>query len=309
MAIPIHNSEDEELEIFLDKLFADRKLDFRSYNRNYLKRRIAMRMCTNKVRTYSQYLGVLINNPREYEDLFDALTINVSEFFRDSETFRVVRNLLLPELIRYKRKENRRIIRIWSAGCAGGEEAFSVAILLREMLEAKINDFFINIYGTDIDKGSLERARRAEYPRSSLKEVNEYLLTKYFTPLEKVHPVRNKFLTGQADKVSGEKKQSSLTGFTPVDERFKVKDEVREMVKFQYHNLISDSALKKVDVILCRNVVIYFDKDLQQRLFMKFYNALNRGGFFVMGRVETLSEEAKNLFKTVDLTERIYRKL
>lgn len=270
-----NNSEDEELEALLVKIFVDRGIDFRSYDRKYLKRRIAVRMRVSKVSAYSQYLGVLINNPREYEDLFNALTINVSEFFRNSETFKIVRNLVLPELIRYKRKENRRIIRIWSAGCAGGEEAFSVAILLREMLEAKINDFFINIYGTDIDRGSLERARQAEYQLSSLKGVNKYLLTKYFTP---------------------------------VDERFKVKDEVRGMVKFQHHNLISDSALKKVDVILCRNVVIYFDKDLQRRLFMKFYNALNRGGLFIMGKVETLSGEAKNLFKTVDLTERIYRK-
>ena len=269
-------AEDKELDFLLFKIVADRGVDFRQYSRKYLKRRIAVRMRANQVNTYLEYFQLLMNKPAEYEKLFDALTINVSEFFRNPEAFKAIKIIVLPNLIRSKKEKGSRLIRIWSAGCAGGEEPFSLAILLKEMLREKIDGFHISIYGTEIDKESLNRAEQAEYLPMSLKEVDRHLLTKYFTP---------------------------------VDEKFRVKDELRELVKFQSHNLVSDKPLNKIDIILCRNVVIYFSRKLQERLFMDFHNALNRDGFFIMGKVETLFGQANNLFKRVDLKEKIFQKL
>ncbi len=226
--------------------------------------------------TYQDYMVVLKKNPSEYNELVDALTINVSSFFRDRGTFGVIEDTVLPQLISSKQKHNKNIVRLWSAGCAGGEEPYSLAICLRELLGDRIRDFFISIYATDIDKTSLDRARLAEYSEEILKGVGEKRLRTYFA-----------YCNGKC---------------TP-------RREVKELVKFKRHDLIADRPLMHVDVILCRNVVIYFSRDLQEKLFHKFHDGLNPGGYLVIGRTETLTSGASKLFRPIDVKERVYQKL
>jgi chemotaxis protein methyltransferase CheR len=268
--------EEQALKILLEKIFADRGLDCRQYQEKCLKRRIAVRMRSRKVRSYAEYLRVLINDPKEYEELFNTLTINVTEFLRNPETFEAFKGLVLKPLIEDKKKSNMHNIKIWSAGCSDGEEPYSIAMLLREILENEPTKFLITIYATDIDQESLEKARKAEYEHNNVENVSRYLLGKYFEATE-------------ADT-------------------YKIKKEVKDLVKFQHHNLLSDKPPSKFDIIFCRNVMIYFNRQMQDKLYRRFYGTLNPGGFLVTGKVEMLPPEIQKLFKRVSPRERIYQK-
>ncbi len=267
--------EDLDFMVLLNRILKVRGLDCRQYRDKCLKRRIAVRMRANNVATYRDYMLVLKKNPSEYDELVDALTINVSSFFRDRGTFGVIQDTVLPQLISSKQKHNKKIIRLWSAGCASGEEPYSLAICLRELLGDRIEDFIISIYATDIDEGSLDKARLAEYDGQALRGVEEKRLGRYFT----------------------------------YNGKYTVKREVKELVKFKRHDLISDEPLMHLDVILCRNVVIYFSRDSQEKLFQKFCDGLNPGGYLVIGKTETLTSRASRMFRPIDLKERVYQKL
>ena len=267
--------EDREadFQLLLDRIYQDRGMDLREYHRKLLQRRIALRMNACKVNTYSQYLRILIENPREYEKLFEVLTINVSEFFRDPPVWKGLREVL-AELILKKRRRGDSLV-IWSAGCAGGEEPYSVAILLREMGVDR-NNLDIKIYGTDVDRGILEEAKEGKYKKNKVRNVPGELLEKYFS-------------------FSGEK--------------YKLKDEIEKMVEFKWHDLISSKFLENVDVIICRNVFIYFTRTLQEQILSKFYESLNDYGYLVIGLSETILSEARLVFKEVNLGCRIYQKI
>jgi chemotaxis protein methyltransferase CheR len=219
-------------------------------------------------------MAVLKKDLSEYDRLFDALTINVTNFFRDKSTYRVIKETVVPELVSSKKKQGRKIIRVWSAGCASGEEPYSMAILFHKILGDKINDFLISIHATDIDEVSLDKAKSGEYEAGAVSEVDETILKRYFK--------RNL--------------------------KYELKEEIKQMVMFTRHDLISDRPLAHLDVILCRNVLIYFSRDLQMRLFDKFCEALNRGGYLILGKTESLAGESAGLFQPVNIRERIYRK-
>jgi chemotaxis protein methyltransferase CheR len=219
-------------------------------------------------------MAVLKKDLSEYDRLFDALTINVTNFFRDKSTYRVIKETVIPELVSSKKKQGRKIIRVWSAGCASGEEPYSMAILFHKILGDKINDFLISIHATDIDEVSLDKAKSGEYEAGAVSEVDETILKRYFK--------RNL--------------------------KYELKEEIKQMVMFTRHDLISDRPLAHLDVILCRNVLIYFSRDLQMRLFDKFCEALNRGGYLILGKTESLAGESAGLFQPVNIRERIYRK-
>jgi len=221
-------------------------------------------------------MNILDKNPDEYDKLLDSLTINVTEFFRNPGTFDFLYENILPELIAEKRFESLKTIRIWSAGCAAGEEPYSLAILLKELLGAKINSYNIKIWGTDIDDASLERARNGVYQTSGMDNLPPNLLSKYFS-----------------QGSSGE---------------YILKEEIKKMVDFRKSDLISEMGPTNLDMILCRNVVIYFSRKLQERLFLDFLSCLRAGGYLVLGKVETLVGKAVNLFERVNNRERIFRK-
>jgi len=267
--------EDLDFAVLLNRIRKVRGLDCGHYKDKCLKRRIAVRMRANKVATYRDYVLVLKKDPSEYDRLLDALTINVSSFFRDRGTFNIIEDAVLPQLISSKQERNKKIIRIWSAGCATGEEPYSLAICLRELLGDRIDDLIISIYATDIDDGSLQKARLAEYDAQALREVEENRVRKYFT------------CNGQ----------------------YTVKTGVKDLVKFKRHDLISDRPLTHLDLILCRNVVIYFSRALQDKLFQNFHDGLNPGSYLVIGRTETLTGRTSKMFRPVDIRERVYQKL
>lgn len=268
-------SEDLEFLALLNRIHKTLGLDCSQYKDKCIQRRVAARMRANKVETYRDYLMVLKKDSSEYDQLLDALTINVSRFFRDSGTFAVIEDTVLPQLIASKQRHNRKIIRLWSAGCASGEEPYSLAICLNDLLGDRGEEFIFTIYATDIDEGSLKKARLAEYDGEFVQGVEEKRLGRYFT---------------------------SYNG------KYTLNKEVKALVKFKRHDLIADKPLMHLDLILCRNVVIYFARDLQEKLFQTFYDGLKPGGYLVMGKTETLTSHASKMFRPINSKERVYQK-
>ena len=150
-----------------------------------------------------------------------------------------------------------------------------MAILFHEILGNKINEFLISIHATDIDKTSLEKAKSGEYEAGIFSEVDEKILRRYF----------NRNL------------------------KFRLREEIKKMVKFKHHDLISDEHLTHIDIILCRNALIYFSRELQQKLSKKFYEGLNKGGYLILGKTESLTGEPARMFQLVNIRERIYQKV
>ena len=232
-------------------------------------------MRANNVDSCKDYAMLLKRDPTEYDELIEALTITVSAFFRDASVFAYFRKTVIPALIQDKRRKNQKIIRIWSAGCASGEETYSIAILMSDFLGANLGNFLIFVHGTDIDDESVEKAKRGEYTFEEVKNVRKNFLSRYFI----------------FDR-----------------EKYRVSDKIKGIVKFEKHDLVSDKPLAHFDVIFCRNVSIYFSRDMHEKLYMDFYNALNDDGFFVMGKTEMLYGNARKLFIPVNGREGIYQK-
>lgn len=276
---PRHKVEaDRELayKLLIKQIMIDRGADFSQYRDRILKRRIALRMREKKANSYSEYLQILIHQPEEYEKLFEVLTINVSSFFRDTEVWLRLKSKIIPDLIQRKKERGLRKIKIWSAGCANGEEAYSLAITLYEILEKEGRIQDAEVVATDIDKESLILAEQGAYGRESIKNVSAERLKRFFIPYK---------------------------------EKFRIVPHLKELVKFVENNLITETGLGGLDIILCRNVFIYFNRSLQEYLIMKFYNALLDDGYFVMGNSENLLGEARELFKEIDGPCRIYQKI
>lgn len=272
---PIEDKQ-QSFDLLLDKIQENRGLDLRHYRQELLRRRVALRIRANNLNSYSEYLRLLIRNPDEYTALFNVLCINVSEFFRDPEVW-ITAKYLLENVIRKKIRMEDRIIRIWSAGCASGEEAYSIAILLKEMLPEDMRSFFIKIYATDIDRDTIKNALKAEYQKDSVKNVDSKYLDRYFI-------------------------------LTSGRQNYKLKQEIKDMVEFQYQDLTGEEYITDTDVVFCRNVFIYYSLSLQEMILMKFYKSLSPKGYLVMGRVESILNEAREIFDEVDSNARIYQK-
>ncbi len=263
----------------LKKKILDRTgIDCSKYKDNYLKRRIVLRMKAIGIESsYNEYYQFLEKKPCEYNSLLDEITINVTEFFRDAETFNAFKNEVIPQLLSEKTKRNSKILRIWSAGCSIGEEPYTIGIILHDKLGPELNNFLISIHATDIDGKALSVARAGIYDAEALKKIDKSWVSKYF------------------DVVDG-------------NDKYRIKDQVKHLVRFQQHDLISGKKFSHFDVIFCRNVMIYFGRELQSRLLLDFYDALNGGGYLIIGRTETMTGEAKEKFLCVNTRERIYKK-
>ncbi len=245
-------------------------IDITGYKDDFLMRRVRARMLALGITSIESYIRYLKNNPSEIDKLLDALSINVSEFFRDPWVWDKVRKIL-EQLIRSK-----SIVRIWSAGCSRGEEPYTISIIVHEIL-GSVNGFKkVTIYATDIDKEAIKEAMEGVYSLSALKNVPKHLLYKYFEKID-------------------------LT-------KYKVKDSVKSIVKFRQHDLIKDPPLLFMDIVFCRNVLIYFNKELQSKVIRKFYKSLNSRGYLVLGISEYLPEDLRGLFEVYDLRSRIFRK-
>ena len=253
-------------------------MDLAGYRRSTLSRRISERLARLGMDA-DQYLHICLDNEEECRELVNAIAINVSSFFRDPAMFEVMAQSVLPQMIERKTGE----LRVWSAGCAAGEEAYSVAMLISMELKKVKNDRIKPIiFATDIDRDVLKEAEKAFYYRESLVDVK----------------------LGMVDDF-----------FSPVRDGFQVTSEVRKMIHFSFDDLLSEqtavpakSIYGSFDIVLCRNVLIYFSPAHQRQVFLKLYESLSRGGYLVLGNSGALCREVKSRFKTVDKRNKIYQK-
>lgn len=264
----------EELQYLLEKIYRERGFDFREYRKATLIRRLDRRLRARGAHTYTGYAHVLDIDPDEYEKLFDDITINVTSFFRDEVAFKALEKVALPVLIR--RMGTRRCLRIWSAGCATGQEPYSVAMLLLQMLGQEIGQWDITILATDIDNKALARAREGYFTLKDVEDIQPGLLNECF-----------------AAEDGGFHAQSIL----------------KELVTFEAHNLVSHPLYSDLCLVLCRNVLIYFTPLLQMRVLKGFHQGLKAGGFLLLGKAEAPVGETKQLFHRVDDKAKLYQKL
>ena len=272
---PFTEGDDDGFRALMEKITRDRGFRCASYKDKCLRRRIAVRMRAKGTFTAREYAGVLDSDPREYERLIRSLTVNVTKFFRNWETYAAIQSRVVPALWEYGDE-----IRVWSAGCSSGEEPYSVAILMHKFAgeTGRLDQLSrTKIVGTDIDLDCLGEAERAIYAESALGDTPDELRDEYF---EEIAGLRT------------------------------VPPDVRDMVRFESADLLADSPpFADVHLLLCRNVIIYFEREAQDALFMKFHRALAPGGFLVLGKVETLLGDVRSLFTPVNARERIFRKI
>lgn len=265
-----------EFSILLKYINDHRGLDCKQYKTNYLKRRIGVRMRARATPRYVDYLQLLKRDPDEYRQLLNDLTINVTEFFRDPDVYVAIRDQLLPEILEYKRGKRSNTIRIWSAGCATGEEPYSLAMLAYECFSRqKEKDYWIaRITATDLDDNSLQAARLGRYP------------------------VINVLPGDQPERY-----------FEREGEGWRVRNDILHMVKFYKADLMSRPTHRFMDMVVCRNVLIYFEKEMQKKLLLSFHQSLRRDGFLVLGKSEAIVGTVGTQFEPYLRRERIYRKL
>jgi len=249
--------------------------DFTQYKQKTLGRRIERRMGVNQIERFTDYLRYLQESAPEREILFKELLIGVTNFFRDPEAFKSLANKALPRLIKERKKE--KFFRVWVPGCSSGEEAYSIAMLIMETLEsAKLaHQFQIQIFATDLDKTAIEKARRGLYPASISADVSPERLQRFF------------------------KETDSL---------FQLHKDIRDMVIFAPHNIIKDPPFTKLDLICCRNLLIYFIADLQKKLIPLFHYSLNANGVLFLGPSENVFE-FQQLFHPLDKKWKIFLRL
>lgn len=261
----------EELSKLTEKLLREHAVDFRDYKPTSLGRRVQRRLDATSCKDMACYLALLDKRPDEYAKLVDSILINVTQFFRDPEAWEVIKSEVIPHIVAEKHPGDQ--IRMWSAGCATGEEAYSLAIQLAEIMGPRVSEYDIRIYATDIDDDALAIARRAEYSDDAVKDVPTEILNKYFTK----------------------------------NARWTLKRDIRKMVIYGRHNLVTDAPISHVDLIACRNVLIYMSVDLQNRVLSKFHYGLDPRGYLFLGKAESLLT-ASRLFKSVNDRWRIFRK-
>lgn len=267
---------DEELAEVGTILNMSCDFDMSAYKDTYLKRRVAIRMRLSRCRAVDEYCGLLRGDRRELDQLLKALTIHVSHFFRNPAVFDMLRRQILPEMFAAAMVSGAGSLRVCCMGCAGGEEPYGLAILLREYFSNEMLLIPVNITASDIDEETLALARQAEYNEDRLTEVQPELLARYF---------------------------SKNLG------RYRLADELRTMVSFSCENITCTERYPASDLILCRNTLIYFNRSDQERILTGMVKALAPGGILVLGKSEAIIGEARRYFLPISLSERIYRRV
>jgi chemotaxis methyl-accepting protein methylase len=259
------------------KISADRGFGCASYKEKCLKRRIAVRMRARGVHTYEEYAQILDSDAAEYDRLLDALTINVTKLFRNWDVYASMAASVIPALWHRETDE----IRVWSAGCSTGDEPYSLAILFHRhaattgMLSQLSR---VRILGTDIDRQCLAAADRGEFDEGDFADTPDDLRRRYFSP----------------------------------EVPFVVSPAARALVRFERRDLLSEAPPienGRFDLIICRNVLIYFDRETQERLFHTFHEALAPGGYLVLGKVEAMFGRASSLFRPLSSRHRVFQKI
>jgi two-component system CheB/CheR fusion protein len=274
---PIHRKKPPEPAIssginrILIQLRSSTGHDFSLYKKSTLRRRIERRMIVHNIKEIDVYARYLQEHPLEAALLFKELLINVTHFFRDPEAFGLLQGSVLPQLLQNKPKDYK--IRVWVAGCATGEEVYSIAMLLSEYIEDYRNDFKVQIYGTDLNEDTIAIARAGIYPPNIVQDVSPERLQRFF---------------------------SKEPGGS-----YRIKKNIREMVVFAIQNLIKDPPFTKLDLLSCRNVMIYLEAELQNRLLPTFHYALKPGGVLFLSPSESIGNHT-DLFTALDRKWKLY---
>lgn len=263
----------QNFEKLLEFLKRKRAFDFTGYKHSTLNRRIRKRMGEVRIESYSQYIDHLEVDPDEFVHLFNTILINVTRFFRDLEAWQYLRDEIVPRII--ASNSEYEPIRIWCAGSASGEEAYSAAMLFAEALGIHEFKERVKIYATDIDEDALFMARQATYEQKQVADVPPELLAKYF----------------------------DRTGT-----RSTFRHDLRREVIFGRHNLIQDAPISKIDLLVCRNVLMYLNAETQSNVLTRFHFALNPHGYLFLGKAEMLIRHS-NLFSSQNLEYRIFTKV
>lgn len=262
-----------EFEALLDHLKRTRGFDFTAYKRSSLMRRVEKRMQSLGVTDFIAYIDYLEARPDEFTALFNTILINVTSFFRDDTAWAYLISDILPRIVGAKSPETS--IRIWSAGCASGEEAYTLMMAVAEVIGIEAARERVKVYATDADDEALAEARQAVYQAKQVEALPAGYLEKYF----------------------------ERTG-----ERYSFHHELRRNVIFGRHDLVQDAPISRVDLLVCRNALMYFNAEAQSRIVARFHFALSDGGFLFLGKSETLLTHTA-LFSSVDLKHRIFTKM
>lgn len=254
-----HPMSDEEFILLRDSIYRHCGIYFDMESKYILEKRLSRRLTDLNLPTfhdYYHYLKFNRNKDQELMDIMDVLTTNETYFFRESFQLKAFTDEIIPEIIKVKSARGSRSLRVWSAGCSTGEEPYTIAMLLSDIPE--LRGWKIEIVGTDISQKVLQHARRAVYGKSSFRATEELQLKMFFNQQ---------------------------------DDGYKVKDSIREQVTISHLNLFDTNRLAmlgKVDLVFCRNVIIYFDMAAKKRVIESFYNSLYDGGFLLLGHSESL---------------------
>lgn len=268
-----NQNENQVFEALLDYLRASRGFDFTGYKRSSLQRRVRKQMQSHDLDNFTDYLDYLQVHPEEFPPLFNTILINVTAFFRDALAWKYLQSQTLPRLL--SEKANTEPIRIWSAGCASGEEAYTLAMILSEALGTEQFRRQVKIYATDVDEEALVQARHASYTTRDLKPIKPELRDRYFEM---------------------------------VGERHIFRSDLRRAVIFGRHDLVQDAPISRLDLLVCRNTLMYFNAETQAKILDRFHFALNDSGVLFLGKAEMLLTHT-NLFTPISLQHRIFRRV
>ncbi len=243
---------DSEFEKFSTLIYNESGIHFSSTNRTILESRLKERLRAASLEQVSTYYQLILRNREELRILLDSVTTNLTRFFRNAAHFAALENYVIPHFNQYKAKKNSNHLRLWCAGCSTGEEPYSLAIVLKEKLPSY---FSVEITGSDLSLKSLMTAQEGFYQETRIGGVPPNYLSKYF-----------------------EKKRDG----------YQIKADIKSLVKFDYHNLKNDSGLRNVDLVFCRNVLIYFDAESQKAAVTRFWEVMNEHSFLFIGHSESL---------------------
>ncbi|UMZ73583.1 CheR family methyltransferase [Natranaerofaba carboxydovora] len=250
---------DAAFENFKKQVYNKTGIDLNQYKEKQMKRRLNSLMRKRGFDKYEDYWEALRKDQQLYQEFLDRLTINVSEFFRNADRWSVLENEMLPKLLE---NSNDKSLKVWSAGCSTGEEPYTLVMVMSKFLPFNK----INVYATDIDEMALKKAKEGLYPQDRVKGVKPDYIDKYFT------------------------KEGN---------NYRIDKKIRDCVAFEKQNMLEDKFDHSFDLILCRNVMIYFTEEAKKELYKKFYDALKKGGILFVGSTEQIFDARKLGFKSI----------
>lgn len=255
----LSNIDETALQTIADIVYDASGIVFKDSNLTVLISRLSSKLKEKNIDAV-EYLRQLKSDKNELMSFIDFVTTNFTSFFRSPKQFEILQETILPQLVKSKEAEHNKTIKIWSAGCSTGEEAYTISIAVREFFEDRklsLANWDIQIFGSDISLESLFIAKEGKYPARSVQKIDPKYLNKYFIPIED-------------------------------GKYYIIHDDTRNMVKFDFHNLIYDSIFRNVDIAFCRNVIIYFDEDIQKKVMEKIHDSMNPQGILFLGHSESL---------------------